>query len=132
MKFSANIRRVGGVSVVDILGHLTSSTRDILTNTIAELLAQGRKDILLNLSGLEYVDSSGIGDLVSNYLRVVKAGGEMKVVGLTPRIEEILKITQLYQVFPDFQDEQSALDSFPGGGLPSRPAPYLVKPVSKN
>ena len=132
MKFSANIRRVGGVSVVDILGHLTSSTRDILTNTIAELLAQGRKDILLNLSGLEYVDSSGIGDLVSNYLRVVKAGGEMKVVGLTPRIEEILKITQLYQVFPDFQDEQSALDSFPGAGSPGRPAPYLVKPVSKN
>jgi anti-sigma B factor antagonist len=132
LKFSANIRRVGAVSVVDILGHLTSATRDILTNTVAELLAQGRKNILLNLSGLEYIDSSGIGDLVSNYLRVVKAGGEMKVVGLTPRIEEILKITQLYQVFPDFQDEQSALDSFPGGGLPSRPAPYLVKPVSKN
>jgi anti-sigma B factor antagonist len=132
LKFSANIRRVGAVSVVDILGHLTSSTRDILSNTVAELLAQGRKNILLNLSGLEYIDSSGIGDLVSNYLRVVKAGGEMKVVGLTPRIEEILKITQLYQVFPDFQDEQSALDSFPGGGLPSRPAPYFVKPVSKN
>jgi anti-sigma B factor antagonist len=113
LKFSAIIRPVGAVSIVDISGELTSSTRDVLANTIAELLAQGRKNILLNLSGLDYVDSSGIGDLVATYLRVIKAGGEMKVVGLTPRIQEILKITQLYQVFPDFQDEQSALGSFP-------------------
>ena len=132
MKFSASIRRVGAVSIVDIAGELTSSTRDVLTNTITELLAQGRKDILLNLSGLDYVDSSGIGDLVANYLRVIKAGGEMKVVGLTPRIEEVLKITQLYQVFPDFQDEQSALNSFPGAASRGTPSPYVAKPVSKN
>ena len=63
--------------------------------------------------GLEYLDSSGIGELVRNYLSVVKKGGAMKVVGLAPKVEEILKVTQLYQVFPEFPDEESALESFP-------------------
>lgn len=132
MNFSATIRNVGPVSVVDLTGHLTSLAQGALHDTIAALLEQGRKSILLNLSGLEYVDSSGIGDLVRNYLAVVKAGGEMKVVGLTPRIEEIMKITQLYQVFPDFQDEQSALRSFPASPETGTPARYAVRPVSKN
>jgi anti-sigma B factor antagonist len=102
-----------------------------LRNTIARLLQLGSKNILLNLSGLEYLDSSGIGDLVANYLSVIKAGGEMRIVGLKPRIEEILKITQLYQVFPEFQDEQSALRSF-SAAAGAAPKPFLVKPVAKN
>ena len=132
MNFSAKIRYAGGVSIVDISGHLTFFARGALRNTITELLRQGRKNILLNLGGLDYLDSSGIGDLVANYLTVIKAGGELKVVGLTPKIEEILKITQLYQVFPDFQDEESALKSFPGSADQGLPARYVVKPVSKN
>ena len=132
MNFSANIRHAGDVSIIDISGHLTSVARGALRNAVTELLRQGRKNILLNLSELDYLDSSGIGDLVANYLTVIKAGGEMKVVGLTPRIEEILKITQLYQVFPDFQDEQSAMNSFPSAPSHSMPSPYTVKPVSKN
>ena len=123
---------MGGVSIVDIAGALTSSTGQALSDTIAELLAKGGKNILLNLCAMEYVDSSGIGGLVTNYLRVIKAGGEMKVVGLTPRIEEILKITQLYRVFPDFHDEQSAINSFPVAPARGIPSPYLAGPVSKN
>jgi len=63
--------------------------------------------ILLNLSGLVYLDSSGIEDLVHTYMSVIKSGGEMNVVGLTDKVEEILKITQLYQVFQEFKDERS-------------------------
>ena len=69
-------------------------------------------NIVLNLTGLEYLDSSGVGELVGNYLSVVKSGGAMKVVGLAPKIEQIFKVTQLYQVFPEFPDETSALESF--------------------
>ena len=77
------------------------------------VLQQGNNNIILNLTALDYLDSSGIGELVRNYLAVVKKGGAMKVVGLAPKVEEILKVTQLYQVFPEFPDEASALESFP-------------------
>jgi len=113
VNFSATIRQVGQVSVVEVSGKLTSLESGALRNSIARLLKEGRKQILLNLSGLVYLDSSGIGDLVHTYMSVIKSGGEMKVVGLTEKVEEILKITQLYQVFPEFKDEHSALQSFP-------------------
>ena len=79
---------------------------------IQGLLKQGQTNMVLNLTGLEYLDSSGVGELVRNYMSVVKKGGAMKVVGLAPKVEEILKVTQLYQVFPEFPDEASALESF--------------------
>jgi anti-sigma B factor antagonist len=60
------------------------------------------------LTDLDYLDSSGVGELVRNYMAVIKKGGAMRVVGLAPKIEEILKITHLHQVFPDFPDEASA------------------------
>ena len=113
MNFSATIRQAGQVSVVEVSGKLTSFEGGALRNSIAQLLKEGRKQILLNLSGLTYLDSSGVGDLVHTYMSVIKRGGEMKVVGLTDKVEEILKITQLYQVFQEFQDERSALKSFP-------------------
>ena len=113
MNFSANIRQVGQVSVVEVIGKLTSLEGGALRSSIARLLKEGRKQILLNLSGLTYLDSSGIGDLVHTYMSVIRGGGEMKVVGLSDKVEEILKITQLYQVFQEFQDEQAALQSFP-------------------
>ena len=114
MNFSAKIRQVGEISVVEVTGKLTSFESGALRNSIAQLLKEGRKQIILNLSGLVYLDSSGIGDLVHTYMSVIKRGGEMKVVGLSDKVEEILKITQLYQVFQEFQDERSALQSFPG------------------
>jgi anti-sigma B factor antagonist len=116
VNFSAIIRQVGQVSVVEVTGKLTFFESGALRNSIAQLLKEGRKQILLNVSGLVYLNSSGIGDLVHTYMSVIKSGGEMKVVGLTEKVEEILKITQLYQVFQEFKDERSALQSFPSSG----------------
>ncbi len=87
-----------------------------MRESISQLLKRGRKNIVLNLSALQYLDSSGIGELARVYVTVVKAGGQMKVVGLSRKVEEILKITQLYQVFPEFPDEEAALQSFPQSG----------------
>ncbi len=131
MNFSAIIRQVGQVSVVEVTGKLTSFESGALRTSIAKLLKEGRKQILLNLSGLVYLDSSGIGDLVHTYMSVIKSGGEMKVVGLTDKVEEILKITQLYQVFQEFKDERSALQSFSGDGSKRKTVLEIVRP-SKN
>ena len=128
MNFSAIIRQVGQVSVVEVTGKLTSFESGALRNSIAQLLKEGRKQILLNLSGLVYLDSSGIGDLVHTYMSVIKSGGEMKVVGLTEKVEEILKITQLYQVFQEFKDERSALQSFPSSGSKRKTLLEIVRP----
>jgi anti-sigma B factor antagonist len=113
VNFSVTIRQAGEVSLVDVVGQLTSFEVGGLRDAISGLLKQERKNVLLNLSGLEYLDSSGIGELVRNYLSVVKRGGTMKVVGLTSKVEEILKVTQLYQVFQEFPDEETAMRSFP-------------------
>jgi len=108
-----SIREAGGVSLIDVAGHFTLFEARALREAVETLVKQRRNRILLNLSELDYLDSSGIGELVRNYLTVVKSGGEMKVVGLSSRVEEILKITQLYRVFPEFPDEEAALRSFP-------------------
>ncbi|MGA2301859.1 MAG: STAS domain-containing protein [Candidatus Acidiferrum sp.] len=113
MKFIVNIRQADAVSIVEVSGRLTSFEAGAFRDAILGLLKHGKKNIVLNLSGLDYLDSSGIGELVRNYLTVVKKGGAMKVVGLASKVEEILKITQLYQVFPEYPDEASALESFP-------------------
>ncbi len=113
MNFSASIRHTDEVTIVDLSGNLTSFANGALRNTINGLLKQGRKSLILNATGLVYLDSSGVGELVQCYMVVIKGGGEMKVVGLTPKVEEILKITQLYRVLQEFQDEQAALRSFP-------------------
>lgn len=113
MNFSATIKESGQVSLVHVTGSLTSFEVSGLRTTITSLLEQGRKKIILNLDGLRYLDSSGIGELVRNYMTVIKSGGEMKVVGLKPKVEEIFKVTQLHQIFQEFQDEKEALASFP-------------------
>lgn len=111
--FSIKIREVGAVTLLDVSGRLTSFETGALRDSISRLLIEGRRDIVLNLSGLKYLDSSGIGELARVYVMVVKQSGQMKVVGLSSKIEEVLKVTQLYQVFPEFPDEAAALKSFP-------------------
>jgi anti-sigma B factor antagonist len=128
VNFSAKIRQVDDVSVVEVTGKLTSFESGALRTSIAQLLKEGRKLILLNLSGLVYLDSSGIGDLVHTYMSVLKRGGEMKVVGLSDKVEEIFKITQLYQVFQEFHDERSALNSFPANGGGRKTTLEIVRP----
>ncbi|HTZ33909.1 MAG TPA: STAS domain-containing protein [Methylomirabilota bacterium] len=114
MSFSVNVRQTEGVALVELTGRFTSFEAKAFREMVYGLVKQGQTNIVLNLSALDYLDSSGIGELVRNYLTVVKKGGAMKVVGLAPKVEEILKVTQLYQVFPEFPDEASALESFPG------------------
>ena len=113
MNFSASIRHSDAVSIVDLTGQLTSFASGALRDAVGGLIKQGRKKIVLNVVDLVYLDSSGVGELVNCYMAVIKQGGEMRVVGLTPKVEEILKITQLYRVFQEFQDEAAALQSFP-------------------
>ena len=113
MRFIVNIRQADAVSLVEVSGRLTSFEAGAFRDAILGLLKHGKSNIVLNLSGLDYLDSSGIGELVRNYLTVVKKGGAMRVVGLASKVEEILKITQLYQVFPEYPDEASAVESFP-------------------
>ena len=114
--FSVDIRHAGAVSLLDVSGRLTSFEIGALRDSVSRLLKEGRKDIVLNLTGLQYLDSSGIGELARIYVSVVKQSGQMKVIGLSSRVEEILKITQLYQVFPEFPSEEAALESFPESG----------------
>jgi anti-sigma B factor antagonist len=114
--FSVSIRHAGSISLLDVSGRLTSFEIGALRDSISRLLKQSRKNIVLNLSGLQYLDSSGIGELAKSYVSVVKAGGEMKVVGLSSKVEEILKITQLYHVFPEFPNEEAAVQSYPESG----------------
>jgi anti-sigma B factor antagonist len=111
--FSVTIRQAGPVSLLDVSGRLTSLEVGALRDSIGRLLKQGRKSIILNLSGLQYLDSSGIGELARIYVTVVKESGQLRVVGLTPKVDEILRVTQLYQVFPEFPTEEAALQSFP-------------------
>ena len=113
MNFSATLRHTPQASLIDLHGRLTFFEVGALRENVARLLSEGRKHIVLNLSDLQYLDSSGIGELARIYVTVLKSGGEMKVVGLSQNVEEVLKITQLYQIFPEFPNEEAALQSFP-------------------
>ena len=112
--FTIFIRKKDSVSILDVAGRLTSFEVSALRDAISRLLKEGRKNIVLNLGALNYLDSSGIGELARSYVSVVKKGGEMKVVGLSAKVEEVLKVTQLFRVFPEFPSEEEAVDSFPG------------------
>jgi anti-sigma B factor antagonist len=113
LNFTATIRHSNKASLVSIEGRLTFLEAGVLHDNISRLLREGHKNIVFNLRGLQYLDSSGVGELARTYATVVKHGGEMKVIGLTSRVDDIFKVTKLYQVFPEFPDEQSALQSFP-------------------
>ena len=112
MNFSVKIRQQDQVALVEVSGHLTFFEVAALRQSIQQLLTEKRSNILLNLSGLIYLDSSGIGELARMYVTVAKQGGAMKVVGLTAKVDEVLKTARLSQVLQEFPDEQSALRSF--------------------
>jgi len=101
------------VAVVDFSGKITlGEGSSVLRNTIRDLLDRGHRKILLNLADVDYIDSSGIGELVSAYTAVRNASGEMKLLQLTRRVHDILQITRLFTVFDVQSDEDSALRSF--------------------
>jgi anti-sigma B factor antagonist len=106
-------RVVGGVQVIDVVGRITlGEGASALRENIRGLVGQGSKKILLNLGEVSYIDSSGIGELVSGFTSVANQGGVLKLLGLTKRVKDLLQITKLYTVFEVFDDETAAIRSF--------------------
>jgi anti-sigma B factor antagonist len=106
-------RQVGDVTVIDAVGRITlgegsSTFRDTLKN----LTANGNKKLLLNLGEVSYIDSSGIGEMVSGFTSVTNQGGQLKLLNLTKRVKDLLQITKLYTVFEVFDDEAAAVRSY--------------------
>jgi anti-sigma B factor antagonist len=106
-------RQVGDVSIIDALGRITlGEGASALRETIRGLVSKGNKKILLNLSEVSYIDSSGVGELVSGFTTATNQGGVLKLLGLSKRVKDLLQITKLYTVFEVHDDEASALRSF--------------------
>lgn len=106
-------RQAGDVTILDMSGKVTIGEGSVaLRTTIRRLLGEGKKNILLNLGSVGYIDSSGIGELVSSFTAVNKEGGTLKLLNLTEKIQDLLAITKLLTVFDVFEDEGAALSSF--------------------
>ncbi len=109
----ASVRQVDSVIVVDVSGRITlgegcSQLRDL----IREQIGKGKKNVLLNLADVTYIDSSGIGELVSAFTAVSNQGGQLKLLSLTKKVHDLLQITKLYTVFDVHDDEAKAIGSF--------------------
>jgi anti-sigma B factor antagonist len=113
MTLRATHRDAGSVTVVDFSGRITLGDGSaLLRKTLRDLLEERRTRILLNLGDVDYIDSSGIGELVSGYTSVKNRGGELKLLNLTKKVHDLLQITKLYTVFDVHSDEHAAVLSF--------------------
>jgi anti-sigma B factor antagonist len=109
----ATYREAAGVTVVDLGGRITLGEGSaLLRKTIRELLEERRSNILLNLADVDYIDSSGIGELVSAFTGVKNRGGNLKLLQLTKKVRDLLQLTKLFTVFDVYSDESTALSSF--------------------
>ena len=113
MSMKASTRQINGVTIVDLSGRITLGEGSVvLRDTVKDLLGKGQKKILLNLGDVSYIDSSGIGELVSAFTSVRNQGGELKLLHLTKKVHDLLQITKLYTVFDVKDDEVSAIGAF--------------------
>ncbi len=113
MSLRATHRDAGAVTVVDFSGRITLGDGSaLLRKTLRDLLEEKRTRIVLNLGDVDYIDSSGIGELVSGFTSVKNRGGELKLLNLTKKVHDLLQITKLYTVFDVHSDEQAAVRSF--------------------
>ncbi len=113
MSMKLKTRQVDGVTILDCSGRITLGEGSVqLRDAVRDLLAKGSKNILLNLGEVTYIDSSGIGELVSAFTTVKNQGGELKLLNLTKKVHDLLQITKLYTVFDVKDDESSAVASF--------------------
>jgi anti-sigma B factor antagonist len=113
MAFKATVRHTGDVAIVDLEGRLTLGEGcSALRNTVKDLIAKGDKKILVNLEEVTYIDSSGLGQMISSYASVNDAGGVIKMMNAQSRVHDLLTVTKLYSVFESFTDESVALISF--------------------
>jgi anti-sigma B factor antagonist len=123
-----NQRRVGAVTVLDLKGRVRIGGGTVaLHKAIRSLVEEGKTQILLNLAGVNYIDSSGLGELVSSYVTLGNKGGEIKLAHLTERLRELLTVTKLLTVFDIYDDEPKALASFVGETLRVvQPQPFFM------
>ena len=113
MTMKTSNRQINGVTVLDLSGRITLGEGSvILRDTIRDLINRGQKKILLNLGDVTYIDSSGIGELVSAFTTIRNQGGELKLLNLTKKVHDLLQITKLYTVFDIKDDEANAIKSF--------------------
>ena len=113
MSMKATLRQVDAITVVDVSGRITlGEACKELREVIRGELGKGHKNILLNLADVTYIDSSGIGELVSAYTAVSGQGGQLKLLNLTKKVHDLLQITKLYTVFDVHNDEAGAISSF--------------------
>lgn len=113
MSVKLNSRQVGDVSVLDVAGRITlGEGSSALRDTLREMVGKGQKKVLLNLGEVSYIDSSGIGELVSGFTTVTNNGGQLKLLNLSKRVKDLLQITKLYTVFDVHDDEAAAVRSF--------------------
>jgi len=109
----SSTRQVDGVTIVDLSGRITLGEGSVvLRDTVRDLLSKGQKKILLNLGDVNYIDSSGIGELVSAFTTAKNQGGELKLLHLTKKVHDLLQITKLYTVFDVQDDEANAVKAF--------------------
>jgi anti-sigma B factor antagonist len=113
MPLKASIREIDGVTVIDLDGRITLGDGSaLLRDLIHENLDHGHKKLLLDLAGVNYLDSTGLGELVSGYRFVKGQGGELKLLNLNKKVSDLLQITKLYTVFDIHNDEAQAVASF--------------------
>ncbi|MFZ0704117.1 MAG: STAS domain-containing protein [Candidatus Korobacteraceae bacterium] len=113
MSMNASTRQIGDVTVVDLSGQIKlGEGSSVLRDTVKDLLSKGHKKILLNAAEITYIDSSGIGELISAFTSLRNQGGELKLLHLTKKFHDILQITKLYTVFDVRDDEAEAIAAF--------------------
>ena len=113
MTLTSKSRMVDGVTILDLSGRIVlGEDTMMLRNTIRDLIANRQKLILLNFGDVPYIDSSGIGELVTAFTTVRKQGGELKLLNLTRKVHDVLQITKLYSVFDVKDNEDAAIQSF--------------------
>lgn len=113
MSMKVSTRHVDGVTILDLSGRITLGEGSVtLRDAVRDLLTKGDKNILLNLGDVSYIDSSGIGELVSAFTSVKNSGGELKLLNLTKKVHDLLQITKLYTVFDVKDDETTAVGAF--------------------
>ena len=113
MSMKVSTRQIDGITIMDCSGRITLGEGSVtIRDAVRELLSKGQKKILLNLGDVSYIDSSGIGELVSAFTTVRNQGGELKLLNLTKKVHDLLQITKLYTVFDVKEDETAAVKSF--------------------
>ncbi len=113
MALSTKTRQEGNVTILDLSGKITlGENTGILRDELRSLMSQGKKQIILNMKDVGYVDSAGLGELVGAYTTATNQGGSLKLLHLQGKMKDLMQITKLHTIFSAFEDEQQAVQSF--------------------